>query len=109
MKLDIARVEETRSLLGEETFVRFLRRLEGELDAFIAWLDADPAPTTEEIGLRCHTLASSAGLYGAKDLRVALLAAEQAANSGNPAELSAITNGLAAIWAETQQDFRELV
>lgn len=109
MTLDIARITETRSLLGEDAFAKFLRRLQDEMDTHVVWIASDPAPTAEEVGQRCHTLASSAGLYGAKDLRVALLAAEQAAKSGTPTELWAITESLAGIWAETQQAFQELV
>lgn len=109
MTLDAARIEETRSLLGEATFAKFLQRLEDEMNTFIAWIESGAARTSEETGLRCHTLASSAGLYGARDLRLALLAAEKAANSDSPAELSAATRGLAAIWSETQSDLRALV
>ena len=109
MRLDAARVEETRSLLGEATFVKFLHRLEDEMDAFIAWIDSGAALASEETGLRCHTLASSAGLYGARDLRLALLAAEKAAKSDNLPELSTVTRSLAVIWSDTQSELRALV
>lgn len=108
MTLDIARIDETRDLLGEEVFAKFLNRLEDEMDVFIAWNSATPAPSVEEVALRCHTLASSAGLYGARDLRTALLAAERAANSGDPVELSKVMSCFATIWDETKLGFREL-
>ncbi len=108
MKLDTARVDETRSLLGDDAFAKFLRRLEDEMQAFIAWLNEEPAPQSDEVGPRCHMLASSAGLYGARDLRVALLTAEETAKSDNPAELAVVTSRLAGIWSETRQEFREL-
>lgn len=109
MTLDDARIEETRSLLGEVTFAKFLHRLEDETNTFIACINSGAALTSEEIGLRCHTLASSAGLYGARDLRVALLAAEEAAKTNDLSEISSATQGLAAIWSDTQRDLQALV
>ncbi|QBY01233.1 hypothetical protein E2K80_11270 [Rhodophyticola sp. CCM32] len=111
MMLDQARIDETRSLLGEETFAMFLQRLEVEFDEFVAWLDATPTPAADEIALRCHTLASSAGIYGASELRRTLLATEQVAQSDTATkmtELADATRSITDVWAETLRAFRSI-
>ena len=109
MTLDTARIDETRDLLGAEVFAKLLARLEDEMDSFIAWQSEAPASSINEIALKSHTLASSAGLYGARDLRAALLAAERAANSNDADALSKVTGNLAEIWDQTKLGFRGLV
>lgn len=106
--LDLERIAETRDLIGEENFVKLLGRFEIEMDELAIWLGQGSALPHNEIEARCHKIASTAGTFGATDLRLALMAAEKAARGTDDRAIHEACEKVIALWAETRGCFHAL-
>lgn len=106
--VDQTRVAETLDLIGQENFDKLFGRFEAEMDGLIDWLRQNPTAELAEVDQRCHKIASSAGTFGAAELRAALMRAEAAARARNRAEVDLAVQQIAALWAETLPAFRRL-
>jgi HPt (histidine-containing phosphotransfer) domain-containing protein len=76
------------------------------MDALCAWLQDGALAEMAEIEPRCHKIASSAGTFGATDLRTALMRAENAAQAQNRTELDAACTSVISLWGQTRTAFR---
>ncbi len=64
-----------------------------------------PAGDLAEIEPRCHKIASSAGTFGATDLRNALMQAEMAARGEDRQALDLACKSVVTLWEQTRRAF----
>ena len=102
MLLDTARIEETRDLIGDGRFELFLGRLKQEMDDLSDMLRQTPLPAADKIADLCHRLASSAGTYGANQMREVLIAAENTARGPDGTALAEATGVVIDTWVRTR-------
>jgi PAS domain S-box-containing protein len=106
--LDLHRINETRELIGQQNFDKLFGRFEAEMDVLTEWLAHPENAPMPEIEVRCHKIASSAGTFGAVELRLALMAAETTARSRKQLDLSLACEKIIALWKDTRRAFRAL-
>ena len=107
--IDHDRITETIELIGRQNFDKLFGRFEAEMDDLNDWLrQSAAAADMAEFEARCHRIASSAGTFGAADLRVALLHAETVARAHNRQDLDAASPKIVALWEETRRAFRAM-
>jgi CheY-like chemotaxis protein len=104
--IDNNRFSETLDLIGQQSFATLYGRFETEMDTLCAWLQDGALAEMAEIEPRCHKIASSAGTFGATDLRTALMRAENAAQAQNRTELDAACTSVISLWGQTRTAFR---
>jgi CheY-like chemotaxis protein len=104
--IDDNRFSETLDLIGRESFETLYGRFETEMEAICAWFQQEALADMAEIEPRCHKIASSAGTFGATELRTALVSAENAARRQNRAELDAACTSVMSIWLQTRDAFQ---
>jgi PAS domain S-box-containing protein len=104
--IDQDRFSETLDLIGRQSFETLFARFEAEMDALSAWLQAPPAAEMAEIEPRCHKIASSAGTFGATDLRNALMQAEMAARAQDRQALDLACKSVVDLWQQTRSAFQ---
>lgn len=106
--LDHGRIAETLELIGQQNFDKLFNRFEAEMDDLSDWLRQGSDTDMADFEARCHKIASSAGTFGAADLRNALILAESAARAQNRPDLSAASQKIVTLWTETRRAFRAM-
>ncbi|MGR3637905.1 MAG: ATP-binding protein [Shimia sp.] len=100
--IDTTHLAANRDGMGDAAFGRLLIRFFSEVDDLIA----ETAPLQDDalyaIATRLHTIAGSAAVFGAAQLRQTLLQAEASANAMNLADTRRHLDQLAAIWGDTK-------
>lgn len=103
--IDRQKLAETRESLTDAAFDRLLDRFLAESDALLIWLHetALTPDTSREIADRCHKIAGSAAVFGARDFRAALVELENLANAGSTADTGPGIRRLGALWTQSRQ------
>lgn len=91
---------DARTMFGDQYDV-FRERFLIEGDALSDWLETSPA-CVDELTQRCHRIASTAALFGAKDYHDALQAAETAGKSSGKIPEDALVV-IQKAWAQTRE------
>ena len=93
-----------RSTLGETALDGFIARFIEEGDALIDGLQwtPDPADAGTELAAQCHKLAGSAAMFGALELRDALIGIETAVKSGETDDVPGRIDVTRKIWSRAR-------
>ncbi|MCA0872927.1 PAS domain S-box protein [Seohaeicola saemankumensis] len=102
--IDSQKLRETRDSLTSAAFDRLLSRFVTESDELLSWLNgldlsSHPLPDVAE---RCHKVAGSAAVFGARDFRAGLVELENHANAGDTAKSELSIKRLSSLWPETR-------
>jgi len=100
--VDRATLDDMRDTLGNETQTALLARFVAEADRTLKELSAGDPQDLAETAAQAHKLAGSAGVMGARSLRLALIAVEDAAKRADRAGVASAIAALPAIWAATR-------
>ena len=93
---------EVREVLGGEAYNKLRDGFITEVEDLHNWLQIDDLRDLPDIAARCHKIAGSAAVFGAAHYRKALVAVENAANSGQVESVTSTISALEPIWTTTK-------
>lgn len=89
---------QAKAMFGDK-YSDFLDRFIAEGDDLVEWATSGQ-PDTEVLALRCHTISSTAGMFGADGFHLALKQLEHTARAGDQDEITQQIFDLPLIWAD---------
>ena len=93
---------EMREVLGTAAYNKLRDDFISEAEDLHRWLKIDDLRHLPNVAARCHKIAGSAAVFGAAHYRKALIAVENAANSGQADSVTATIGTLEPIWFKTK-------
>ncbi|WP_245882660.1 ATP-binding protein [Yoonia sediminilitoris] len=93
---------EMREVLGAAAFDKLRGSFMVEAENLNRWLQLDDLQDLPEIAVRCHKIAGSAAVFGATQYRDALIAVENAADSGQPDSVRLTIGAIESVWLTTK-------
>ncbi|MCP4821180.1 MAG: response regulator, partial [Shimia sp.] len=106
--IDMDQLSANREGMGEAVFERLLDRFVAEVNGFIATQPALSGEGFLALERSLHSIAGSAAVFGAAQLRYALLETEGHASARNHAETQRHFDALPQIWHETKSALKTL-
>ena len=103
--MNLQQLADTRDTLSPVAFNKLLDRFVAESSELVEWLDAlaiSPDQLTE-IAQKCHKVAGSAAVFGARAFRASLIDLENRAKVGDAEAVGIAVQNLAATWAKTRR------
>jgi len=97
-----AHQNEMREVLGATAYGKLRDGFISEVEKLHSWLRIDDLRDLPDLAARCHKIAGSAAVFGAAHYREALIAVENAANSGQVESVKSTLGALEPVWTETK-------
>ncbi len=106
--VDLAHNAETKEVLGAEAYLKVLGRFKAEVDQLISWLQQSQSMDRTDIAAEVHKIAGNAALFGAQEMRDALLHIENAAKTGSHQDVEQGIALLPDIWRRSKAALAEI-